>query len=286
MRSHHLRAGNGRFIWPAVGGAALASSLIGAVVWVYGHRNWVTPTRLLAEAARQMADGQWDRRIEPGGAEELRNFAGRFNLVAAHAQSQLAELRHQAPDLQALVDTLPDPILVSDASGKLIHINEPAARLLDLPRQRAIGEGFVNVVNDEAILQLFDRVRAGAAEGAAIEPPLTGQIRLNRAGQWLTYQAVATRTPGAACCSCCATSAHLAGAVQMKTDFVANASHELRTPISAIKIAFETLREVYGEDPQQAGRCMQIIDGHLRRLEEMLRDLLDLSKVECARIST
>ncbi len=68
----------------------------------------------------------------------------------------------------------------------------------------------------------------------------------------------------------------------MKTDFVANASHELRTPIAAIKIAFETLREVYREDPAQTERCINVIDGHLRRLEEMLRDLMDLSRVESA----
>jgi two-component system phosphate regulon sensor histidine kinase PhoR len=70
----------------------------------------------------------------------------------------------------------------------------------------------------------------------------------------------------------------------MKTDFVANACHELRTPIAAIKIAFETLRDVYREDPAQAERCLRIIDGHMTRLEEMLRDLLDLSRVESAQM--
>ncbi|MGH7175805.1 MAG: sensor histidine kinase [Tepidisphaeraceae bacterium] len=71
---------------------------------------------------------------------------------------------------------------------------------------------------------------------------------------------------------------------KMKTDFVANASHELRTPIAAIKIAFETLQEVYREDPRQTSRCISIIEGHLHRLEEMLTDLLDLSRVESADI--
>ena len=66
----------------------------------------------------------------------------------------------------------------------------------------------------------------------------------------------------------------------MKVDFVANASHELRTPIAAIKIAFETLRDVFREDPVQSERCIAVINEHLRRLEEMLRDLLDLSRVE------
>ena len=58
----------------------------------------------------------------------------------------------------------------------------------------------------------------------------------------------------------------------------------MRTPIAAIKIAFETLREVYREDPAQSERCIQVIDGHLRRLEEMLRDLMDLSRVENAEL--
>ncbi len=66
----------------------------------------------------------------------------------------------------------------------------------------------------------------------------------------------------------------------MKTDFVANASHELRTPIAAIKIAMETLRDAYGDDPRQAERCVDIIDGHVQRLEDLLRDLLDLSRLE------
>jgi two-component system phosphate regulon sensor histidine kinase PhoR len=93
---------------------------------------------------------------------------------------------------------------------------------------------------------------------------------------------VATRAPGGGALVVLRDVSTLVGATQMKTDFVANASHELRTPIAAIKIAFETLREVYDEDPIQTERCIAVIDGHLRRLEEMLRDLMDLSHVESA----
>jgi two-component system phosphate regulon sensor histidine kinase PhoR len=72
----------------------------------------------------------------------------------------------------------------------------------------------------------------------------------------------------------------MAVTLQMKTDFVANASHELRTPLAAIKIAMETLRDVHIDDPPQSERCINIIEGHVKRLEEILRDLLDLSRLE------
>ncbi len=280
-------------------GATIAAGVLVGLLAILLQRRWVGPTRDLARAAAQMAAGRWDLRVQPCGSQELCSFSTRLNLVASQAQQQLADLKHQRADLQALVDTLPDPILVTDAAGKLILINPPAARLVEMPEPRVLGEPFVQVVNDEAILQLFERVLAfgkGASTasmgsqapanddsgttGAASSLPVTRDLRLNRGGQRLTYQAVATQTPGRGVLLMLRDVSALTAAVQMKTDFVANASHELRTPIAAIKIAFETLREVYGDDPHQSQRCMQIIDGHLKRLEEMLRDLLDLSKVE------
>ena len=300
-------------VWQVVGGGMLAAVLAVGVLWSVLQRRWILPTRRLIAAAEQMAAGDWNARVDPAGADELQFFSTRLNLVALHAQRQLGDLRHQRADLQALVDTLPDPVLATDDAGEVILINLPAARLLALSRSRALGRNVVNVVNDDAVLQLFERAKPAPADaegrrlssrapdgGSSIDfhdvadtrdalaladadnapPPLTREIRLNRDGQWLTFQAVAKPTAGGGVLMVLRDVTALAAAVQMKTDFVANASHELRTPIAAIKIAFETLREVYDDDAAQSDRCMQIIEGHLWRLEEMLRDLLDLSRVE------
>jgi two-component system phosphate regulon sensor histidine kinase PhoR len=69
-------------------------------------------------------------------------------------------------------------------------------------------------------------------------------------------------------------------AVQVKTDFVANASHELRTPVAAIKGAAETLEGGAIEDRPMAARLVKMIQQQVAHLEEMLRDLLDLSRLE------
>ncbi|HLL89792.1 MAG TPA: ATP-binding protein, partial [Tepidisphaeraceae bacterium] len=269
--------------------ASVAAALL--VILLFGRllqRQWIGPTQDLARAAERLAAGEWGARVDPSGADDLRFFSAKLNKVATHAQRQLADLREQRGDLQALVDTLPDPILVADAQSKLVLINAPAARMLDLTPLQAVGKRLVAVVNEQEILDLFDSINACPepgvtdADGQPAGARLTRDVRMTRNGQRLTYQAFAARTPAKGTLIVLRDVSQLAGAVQMKTDFVANASHELRTPIAAIKIAFETLQDVYRDDPNQTERCVRIIEEHLRRLEEMLRDLLDLSRVENA----
>jgi two-component system phosphate regulon sensor histidine kinase PhoR len=192
-----------------------------------------------------------------------------LNVVAAEAQKQLADLRDQRADLAALVDTLPDPFLVTDSRRHILLMNAPAAALLQLTQEQAAGRTVDAVVNEMAILDLFEQPSGEVRE-----------IRLSRDGQRLVYQAIVTPTAAGGVLLVLRDVSALVSAVQMKADFVANASHELRTPIAAIKIAFETLRDVYREDVPQTDRCIGIIDEHIRRLEEMLRDLLDLSRAE------
>ena len=281
VRLSYPRSAWQRFATPAwlVVGAGVASALL-VVAWLAWllQRQWVAPVHALWTAAARMAAGAWDTRVAPRGADELRFFSEKLNVVAAQAQQQLADLDAQRSDLRALVDSLPDPILLADAARRIVMINAPAARLLRVAQAAAHGKSVVEVVNDEAVLVLFESLQP--------QPGHTQQreLRLTRGGQRLTFHAVATRTKASGCLLVLRNISARAAAVQMKTDFVANASHELRTPIAAIKIAFETLQDVYADDPQQAARCLAIIDGHLKRLEEMLGDLLDLSRVESADI--
>lgn len=193
-----------------------------------------------------------------------------------HLQRRLASPR--ATDLRPLVDALPDPMILTDDAERVTLLNAAAVRLLQLPGSAVVGKPFVSVVTDQALLDLFDAVRA--APPSEETPLAQKEVKITRSGTRFVFQAVAVRNPGGAVLLLMRDVTQLASIVQMKTDFVANAGHELRTPIAAIKIAFETLRDVIDEDPVQTRKCVGIIDGHIRRLEEMLRDLLDLSRVE------
>ncbi len=259
-------------------GLATGAALV--MMWVV-RRRWVEPVQMLARTANDMAAGKWDARANVDGASEVRLLGNRMNLLASEAQSRFEALQEQTANLKSLVDALPDPVLLADEDDRILLINAPAERLLQLPPQRVIGNPFLTAVNDPSIVDIFETCRRRRELGQ-MPPAVDREIRLFRRGQRLSFQAHAEPTATGGLIVVLRDVSTLAATIQMKTDFVANASHELRTPISAIKVAFETLREVRGEDAALTDRCITIIDGHLRRLEEMLRDLLDLSRVENA----
>lgn len=251
--------------------------LIGMVVAL--ERRWAAPVRKMREVAAELGRGNWSAHATPGGAEDVTELAVGINALAAKARQQMSELEEQWRVVQALVDTLPDPVMLVEGHRRVTLVNSAAGRLLGVTPARAVGRWLGEVVKDRALLETFEAVPAVVA-GEAPAPPIERQVSVEReGGQRLTYQAVAVQTADGVLLVLRDVTA-LAETVRIKTDFVANASHELRTPISAIKAAFETLREVYAEDPRQTERCVRIIEGHLRRLEEMLRDLLDLSRLE------
>jgi signal transduction histidine kinase len=276
--------------------AMVAALVLTAVAAAWHSSRWHDPATDLVATIDRLTAGEWDLHADPRGAVTIQALAQRVNRLAQNVRAQLDDVRIGRGDLQTLVDTLPDPIIATDAAGRIVLINRPASRLLDLPRSAALGTKLVGAVNDNALLELFDAATkerdrhdddeqlATIASGSATTDTdaVRRPIKLLRSGNRLTFDGYATRTVGGGALLVLRDVTQLAATLQMKTDFVANASHELRTPLAAIKIAFETLGDVYSDDPQQAARCIAIIGGHLNRLEEMLRDLLDLSRVESA----
>src|SRR5262245_57563391 len=179
----HVWAHLGVPVWAIMlAGTALAALLMLLLARVLRSR-WIQPVRELASASEKIAAGQWNTRVDPAGDDEVRFLGNRFNLMAAQAQKQLADLTHQRADLQALVDSLPNPILLSDSLQRIAVINAPAAQLLGLKAPQALGRKLVEVVNEEAILRVIEQVGDRPA-------PVTHEVRLQRNGQHITYQAV------------------------------------------------------------------------------------------------
>ena len=192
-----------------VGGAAATVLGVGAVVAgvvavsAAVHRWDMGAAKLLSEAIERMTAGDWTARVRLRGEDELGECGFRLNLMAERTAEQIEVLARQRTDLAALVDALPDAVLLADARQRVVGMNEPAAAFVGVPVRQALGQPIIALLGEAALVEIYERTRdrtgetgpdgtGGGTSGDA--GPLVGDVRVTRLGQRRTYQAVAART--------------------------------------------------------------------------------------------
>jgi two-component system phosphate regulon sensor histidine kinase PhoR len=251
-----------------------------AVVWWWLHRRLFRPLSTLIEGANHMARGDGGRLPIPE-EEELAAFAGAVNRLASRVEEQVAAVETQRDRLEAILASLPDGVLVADREGRASSVNPAFRRLFGLGDQAIEGRSPAELVRHPQLAQLVERTLGSGESGRGeIERVAAGAERRS-----LSLQSSALRAADAA--------ARPAGAIvvvrdvtaierlsDVRRDFVANVSHELKTPLAAIRAYAETLRDGALDDPVSAPRFVDRVLAQCRRLQALLDDLLTLSRLE------
>jgi PAS domain S-box-containing protein len=210
-----------------------------------------------------------------GSALELR---GRISALHASAAERgpiaesLARAHGEVRSLQSLLNALGEPVLATDPAGRLTTFNAAAAGLLGLAPERLAGRTIEEVFTQEEVLRLHAQASAGAAVSAEVRIARPGGVRIWEIGAapWSGGVVLSLRDV-----------TDQARAMQVRTDFAANASHELRTPVAAMRIAMDTLLGLdQNDDPAVRERFLSMLARNIERLEAMVRDLLDISRLE------
>ncbi|MFA6043661.1 MAG: ATP-binding protein [Phycisphaerales bacterium] len=247
--------------------AALAGSV------VVGSASLIMLARRGARgAALRQALKDLDPTIVPGSEETLVDTLAR---AASNASARLQAAAELDATLRGVLDGVPSPVLATDKAGVVVFANEAASGFFRDRVGPLTGRNFEELFTQAEVLSLH----ASAQQGGIGQ----GQVRLTGPDGARLYQVFASPSPGVLPLGAIMTMrdvTELATAVQLKTDFVANASHELRTPLSSIRGAVETLEDGAWEDEPMRNRLTRMIAGNVTRLEDMVRDLLDLSTLE------
>jgi two-component system phosphate regulon sensor histidine kinase PhoR len=205
-------------------------------------------------------------------------------------------------NLRSVLDAVESAVLVTDASGAVIRANIAGARFFQ-NRTRLIGARIEELFTQAEVLGLHAAATAGRNASSQIRIPRPEGVRICQVMAYrvawnalppreVAADGIDTGTAGpetgqsragassSAVVMVVRDVTELAMAVQLKTDFVANASHELRTPLSSIRGAVETIRDGAKDEPAMLDRLTQMIAQNVTRLEELVRDMLDLSRLE------
>jgi len=226
------------------------------------------PTVILAERARQLAKGDFSARAPlDQGVAELGDLSSAFNRLTEQLKARISDTERDRDEMGALIDTMAEGVLALDEGARVLRANRTARSLLGFPGEIPKNCPVGTLVRHQELRELLEGSVVHPVQGQEIRIGdrvlLAASRRLARGGAVTTFLDV-TETRRLE---------------QVRRDFVANASHELKTPLTSIRGFAETLLE---EDPPDALKLQFLasIRDNALRLQRLVEDLLDLSRLE------
>jgi two-component system phosphate regulon sensor histidine kinase PhoR len=267
----------GRFdaaLWRALWLAAALVLLLAAAVtyWLLGR----TTRRIvdLERVARRIGAGETEVRARALPTDEIGRLGAALNDMAGELRSRLGSLQRERDQRELVLAHIGDGVALLDADGTVAHANASLAAVLGLALPPDSGTRFEDVVRVPELADLLSAARSG---GSTVERDL----RL-----WSPHERLvrATATPLAgderAVLLVLRDQSEAERLDRVRRDFVANVSHEVKTPLTSVRGYAETLLEGGLEDPEHREGFVRVIRDQATRLQELVDDLLSLSELE------
>jgi two-component system phosphate regulon sensor histidine kinase PhoR len=226
----------------------------------------VRPIRRLTLAAGKVASGDFSVRVFLKTKDELRVLANSFNRMNEEMEKMFSELGQQKEELNSIIDSLQEGLVVLDKQGRIIRSNESFRKIIG--GQAVEGKNYWQIIRSPRLAELL--AKSGVEKRNFIEDLTLG----NR----VFMCSVTPLERGEGIVSIFYDITEIKNIEKVKKDFVINVSHELRTPLTAIKGYAETLRNEVETVPGK--KYLEIVERNTDRLINIVGDLLLLSSLE------
>jgi len=259
----------------AVGGLAVAG-VFALLAWALSQRI-TRPLEYMRQASEQFAKGELSARIPVPDTAEMGALAKTMNQMAMQLHERVRTVTLQHNEQRAVLANMVEGVLAVDMTERVLHINPAACRLLRLKPEEVRGRHILETVRNIELQEFLSETLA-ASDQTEREIVLRGEeerfIQLHGA----VLKDADGKNIGALVVLNDIT--RLKRLETMRRDFVANVSHELKTPITTLKGCVETLSDGAVNHPEEAKRFLDMMGRHVSRLELMVEDLLVLSRLE------
>jgi two-component system phosphate regulon sensor histidine kinase PhoR len=259
-----------RLIWGLVGAVCLA--VIGLSYWIVGHI--LDPITSLAAAADAISAGDYHHRVYVENRDELGTLARTLNRMSQELDGRLTQLSQTSDRQSTVLGGMIEGVIAVDERQRIVLANKAAGRLFDFRSPAAEGRPLLEVVRNHALY---------AAVNTALETRQPQRLETKREGSKQCIDIHVEPLPGDPCPGVVLVmhdTTELRRLESLRRDFVANVSHELKTPLSSIKAYAETLRNGALNDPEACMRFLERIEEQSDRLHHLIMDMLMLARVE------
>jgi two-component system phosphate regulon sensor histidine kinase PhoR len=260
-----------RIVWTAAAVTGVLAMLL--AFWL--ARLITRPLQELTAGADRIAAGDYGHKVYVPGGDEVGTLARTFNHMSSHLAGQFAQLEEDRQQLRAILSGMIEGVIALDAGQRILFVNDRAAQLLEFQAASAVGR------------KLWEVVRRPALQGVvrhALASPEPHQEELSWVGpgskQLTVHAARLAGAPARGIILVLHDTTELRRLEHIRQEFVANVSHELKTPLAVIQACIETLLDGAVDDPGHRGPFMEQIADQTERLHKLILDLLSLARIE------
>jgi two-component system phosphate regulon sensor histidine kinase PhoR len=262
-----------------IGVSAVLVALVAALIGLFVSSRISRQMRQITEVAGRFAAGDFGCKLSVPHTQEFAAVAESLNSMAEQLDLEIRTLTRERNEREAVLVSMIEGVVAVDCDEAVITVNEAAARLLGIDRATAVGRSIQEVVRNPELQRVVAETLAGRG-------PVEADLVLRVGAEDRTLQANGTILHGADDDGADGAVVVLNDVTRLKRleavrrDFVANVSHELKTPVTSIKGFTETLLDGAADDPEARERFLRIVAGQADRLNSIIGDLLALSTLE------
>jgi len=240
----------------------------------------IKPINKIIHISRKFSSGDFSHKILLDSKDEIGELADTLNMMADSLEDKIKKVEIKNQQLKAILESMVEGIIVADKSGHIISLNPTVEKMFNISEQDAEGKLFLEIIRNNDIADIINYVlKNGKFKSCELSLvwPVQRMFEINATP-------IFEKNSVSGCLLVIHDITQIRRLETMRKDFVANVSHELKTPLTSIKGFVETLLEGALEDKENSRHFLQIIQDHANQLDNLVNDLLDLSHLESQEI--
>ena len=260
--------------------ATAISLVIASIVSLIISLTITRPLQEMTKVSQKISKGDFSKKLEINSQDEVGQLARTLNQMSEDLENKIKVISEDRDKMEVVLSSVIEGIAAIDKEGRIILFNHALENMIDCSSDRVLGKFHWEIIRNN---QLNELLKETLQKGQT----LTREITLFSPQEKIFHASANPLTEknkvwGAVVVLNDIT--EIKKLEKMRSEFVANVSHELRTPLTSIQGFVETLKEGAINDPEKAQHFLKIVEKQSNRLNNLIEDLLHLSKIESQEI--